>query len=58
MPTESSSQPPLERLRALAEEHGVEPEDADLEAALAFLDAILPALAELEQRLPPDEPLR
>ena len=44
----------LELLRALAERQGVAPENADLEAVRPFLDAILPALAELERRLPPE----
>jgi hypothetical protein len=44
----------LELLRALAERQGVSPSDADLEAVMPFLDAILPALAELELRLPPE----
>jgi hypothetical protein len=44
----------LELLRALAERQGVAPENADLEAVRPFLEAILPALAELERRLPPE----
>jgi hypothetical protein len=48
------SSPPfeLELLRSICERQGVSPEDADLEAVQAFLDAILPALAELERRIP------
>ena len=42
----------LELLRSICERQGVSPEDADLEAVRAFLDAILPALAELERRIP------
>ena len=53
MGSESSS---VERLRELAEEQGVSPSDEDLEAVLDFVDRILPALAELEQRLPPETP--
>ena len=34
------------------ERQGVVPEDADLEAVRGFLDAILPALAELERSIP------
>jgi hypothetical protein len=45
-----------ERLRELAEEQGVSPSDADLEAVLDFLNRLLPALAELESRLPPETP--
>jgi hypothetical protein len=41
-----------ELLRALCEGQGVAPEDADLEAVRAFLGVILPALAELERRIP------
>jgi len=50
MPTHSSS---LTLLRELAARQGITPDDADLEAVLGFLDAILPALEELERRLPP-----
>lgn len=46
----------LDFLRRLAERQGVEPFDDDLEAVLEFLDEILPALARLEQTLPPDGP--
>jgi hypothetical protein len=49
MPTESSS---LDFLRELAARQGIEPEDADLEAVRGFLDAILPALGELEVMIP------
>jgi hypothetical protein len=45
----------VELLRALAAQHGVEPHDDDLEAALRFLDAILPELARLEGVLAPEE---
>lgn len=44
----------LELLRTLCERQGVSPEDADLEAVRGFLDAILPALEELERRIPDD----
>jgi hypothetical protein len=48
------SPPPseIELLRAICERQGVVPEDADLEAVQGFLDAILPALAEVERRIP------
>jgi hypothetical protein len=36
----------------MCERQGVVPEDADLEAVRGFLDAILPALAELERSIP------
>ena len=51
MGTESSS---VELLRARAEEQGVDPSDADLEGVLDFLNRILPALEDLERRLPPE----
>ena len=44
----------LELLRALCERQGVTPEDADLSAVQGFLRAILPALEELEARIPDD----
>jgi hypothetical protein len=48
------SPPPseIELLRAICERQGVSPEDADLEAVQVFLEAILPALAELERSIP------
>jgi len=53
MGQESSS---LDFLRELAGRQGVEPSDDDLEAVRGFLDAILPALARLEEAIPPDVP--
>jgi len=50
MDTESSS---LDLLRQLAARQGVFPTDEDLEAVLPFLEAILPALEELERTIPP-----
>jgi hypothetical protein len=50
----STQESELELLRALAGRQDVAPENADLEAVRPFLDAILPALAELERRLPPE----
>ncbi len=41
-------------LRELCERQGVSPDDADLQAVQGFLQVILPALAELEERLPDD----
>ena len=53
MATESSpAELSIELLHNLAAEQGVHPEDADLEAVLGFLRLILPALADIEQRLP------
>ncbi len=51
MGSESSLVPTL---RELARLQGVEPTDEDLEGVLDFLTRILPALAEIEARLPPD----
>jgi len=49
----------LELLRALCERQGVSPTDADLEAVRAFVDRVVPALAEIERQLPRDaEPAR
>jgi hypothetical protein len=45
----------VEELRALAGALGVEPSSADLEAALGFLDRILPELARLEALLAVEE---
>jgi hypothetical protein len=53
MESESSS---VERLRELAASQGVAPSDADLEAVLDFLSRILPALEEIERRLPAETP--
>lgn len=54
MGAESSS---LDLLRQLAARQGVFPTDEDLEAVLPFLDAIVPALEELERTIPPDTAL-
>jgi hypothetical protein len=51
MAAESSS---VDALRLKAEEQGVSPSDEDLEVVQGFLTRILPALAELEERLPPE----
>jgi len=53
MPLESN---PLERLREQAALQGVSPTDDDLEAVLDFLTRILPALREIDERLPPETP--
>jgi len=45
---------PLERLRDVAAAQGVHATDEDLEGVRDFLDRILPALAEVEERLPPE----
>jgi hypothetical protein len=51
MGAESSS---IDFLRQLAARQGVFPTDEDLEAVLPFLEAIVPALEELERTIPPD----
>ena len=51
MGSESS---PIERLREAAAAQGVHPTDEDLEGVSGFLERILPALAEIEERLPPE----
>ena len=45
---------PIERLREAAAAQGVHPTDEDLEGVGSFLDRILPALAEIEERVPPE----
>jgi hypothetical protein len=44
----------LQFLRELARGQGVEPSDDDLRAVIAFLDAIQPELARLEELLAPE----
>ena len=51
MGADSSS---LDFLRQLAARQGVFPTDEDLEAVLPFLEAIVPALEELERTIPPE----
>jgi hypothetical protein len=51
-----SESSPLRRLRELAEQQGVSPSDDDLEAVLDFVERVLPALVDLERRLPPETP--
>jgi hypothetical protein len=54
---EESSQPlTIERLREAAEQQRVHPSDEDLEGVLGFVTRVLPALAEIEERLPPETP--
>lgn len=52
MGAESSPVPDVEQLRALAAAQGVFPDDEDLEGVLGFLTRILPALRDLEERIP------
>ena len=51
MESESNS---VERLREQAASQGVSPTDEDLEGVLDFLTRILPALEDVERRLPPE----
>jgi len=43
-------------LREAAAQQGVFPTDADLEGVLGFLEVVLPRLADIEKRLPPETP--
>ena len=52
MGAESSPLFSVEHLRALAAAQAVFPEDEDLEAVLGFLASIMPALREVEDRVP------
>ena len=45
---------PVERLRETAAAQGVHPTVEDLEGVRDFLDRILPVLAEIEERVPPE----
>jgi hypothetical protein len=47
----------VSQLRELAALQGVSPTDDDLEGVLDFLQRIMPALEEIERRLPPQAPL-
>jgi hypothetical protein len=51
---ESSLIPSAEHLREAAAAEGVHIEDDDIEGVLAFLTRILPALRDIEERLPPE----
>ena len=52
MGKESSPVAAVEHLRALAAAQGVFPDDEDLEGVLGFLTRVLPALRDIEERLP------
>jgi hypothetical protein len=56
MCAESSLIPSVEHLREAAAAQGVQIEDEDIEGMLGFLARILPALRDLEERLPPETP--
>jgi hypothetical protein len=51
MPTDPS---PFDRLREQAALQGVSPTEEDLAGVLDFVTRILPALEEIERRLPPE----
>ena len=58
--TESSPSPPppsIEFLRAAAAQQGVFVEDGTSRASLGFLSVLLPRLADIEERLPPETPV-
>ena len=46
----------IERLREEAAAQGVSATDEDLEAVLDFVARILPALEEIQRRVPPETP--
>jgi len=48
--------PSIDFLRAAAAQQGVFVEDEDLAGVLGFLEIVLPRLADIEQRLPPETP--
>jgi hypothetical protein len=52
----NTTAPSVDFLREAAAQQGVSPEDDDLRGVLGFLEVVLPRLAELEQRLPPETP--
>jgi hypothetical protein len=46
--------PSVDFLREAAAQQGVSPGDDDLRGVLGFLEVVLPRLAEIERRLPPE----
>jgi hypothetical protein len=56
MCAESSFIPSAEHLREAAAAEGVQIDDDDIEGVLGFLTRILPALRNIEERLPPETP--
>jgi len=54
--TPRPSAPSIDFLRATAAQQGVFVDDDDLAGVLGFLEVVLPRLAELEERLPPETP--
>jgi hypothetical protein len=51
---ESSLIPSADHLREAAAAQGIQIEDEDIEGVLGFLTRILPALRDIEERLPPE----
>jgi hypothetical protein len=56
MCAESSLIPSAEHLREASAAQGVHIEDEDIEGVLGFLTRILPALRDIEERLPAETP--
>ena len=52
----NAATPSVDLLREAAAQQGVFPTDEDLAGVLGFLEVVLPRLAELEQKLPPETP--
>jgi hypothetical protein len=50
----NAAAPSVELLREAAAQQGVFAADEDLAGVLGFLEVVLPRLAEIEQRLPPE----
>jgi hypothetical protein len=54
--SQSPQAPSIDFLRKAAAQQGVFVQDEDLAAVLGFLEAVLPKLADIERRLPPEIP--
>jgi hypothetical protein len=52
----NAAAPSVEFLREAAAQQGVSPAEDDLCGVLGFLEVVLPRLADLERRLPPETP--
>ena len=52
----NAAAPSVDFLREAAAQQGVSPTDDDLAGVVGFLAVVLPRLAELEQKLPPETP--
>jgi hypothetical protein len=55
-PNPKPAVPSIDFLRAAAAQQGVLPEEEDLRGVVGFLEVVLPRLAHLEDRLPPETP--